>query len=175
MLKNPAANAGDTGSIPGRRSHMVWGNYAREPQPLSHVLQLRKPVSREPVLQSKRSNCKKKALRNWRAAPAPTRESPPAAKDPAQPQHTTTQMIQNKQREVCQSLSRVRFFASPRTVGGQAPLSTEFSRQESWSGLPCPFPRDLPDPGLLHCKQILYHLSHQGSHKQTNKKLRFWS
>ena len=90
----------------------------------------------------------------------------------------------------------------------------EFSRQEYWSGLPCPPPGDLPDPGiepasltssrlasrffttrhhspwnspgqntgvgslslpqgifltqglnpgLLHCRQILYQLSHQGS------------
>ena len=23
-----------------------------------------------------------------------------------------------------------------------------FSRQEYWSGLPCPFPEDLPDPGI---------------------------
>ena len=82
-----------------------------------------------------------------------------------------------------------------------------FSRQEYWSGLPCPSPRDLPDPGikprspalradslpseppekpkstgvdslsllwgifptqgsnwgLLHCRQILYQLSYQGS------------
>ena len=30
----------------------------------------------------------------------------------------------------------------------QAPLSTEFSRQEYWSGLPFPSPRDLPDPGI---------------------------
>ena len=34
----------------------------------------------------------------------------------------------------------------------------EFSRQEYWSGVPFPAPRDLPDPGvnpsLLHCKQI---------------------
>ena len=30
-----------------------------------------------------------------------------------------------------------------------------------WSGLPCPPPRDLPDPGIestsLHCRQVLYH------------------
>ena len=83
----------------------------------------------------------------------------------------------------------------------------EFSRQEYWSGLPCPFPGDLPNPGieprfpalqadsllsespgkpkntgmgchailqgifptwelnqgLLHCRWILYHLSHQDS------------
>ena len=35
--------------------------------------------------------------------------------------------------------------ATPWTV---APLSMEFSRQEYWSGLPFPFPRDLPDPGI---------------------------
>ena len=30
----------------------------------------------------------------------------------------------------------------------QALLSTGFSRQEYWSGLPCPFPGGLPDPGI---------------------------
>ena len=30
----------------------------------------------------------------------------------------------------------------------QAPLSMEFSRQENWSELPFPSPRDLPDPGI---------------------------
>ena len=30
----------------------------------------------------------------------------------------------------------------------QAPLSMEFSRQESWNGLPLPPPGDLPDPGI---------------------------
>ena len=30
----------------------------------------------------------------------------------------------------------------------QAPLSMEFSRQEHWSGLPFPFPGNLPDPGI---------------------------
>ena len=33
-------------------------------------------------------------------------------------------------------------------VAHQAPLSMEFSRQEYWSGLPCPPPGDLPDPGI---------------------------
>ena len=32
-------------------------------------------------------------------------------------------------------------FVTPWTVAHQAPLSTEFSRQEYWSGLPCPFSR----------------------------------
>ena len=30
----------------------------------------------------------------------------------------------------------------------QVPLSMGFSRQEYWSGLPCPTPGDLPDPGI---------------------------
>ena len=34
------------------------------------------------------------------------------------------------------------------TVAGQTPLSMGFSRQEYWSGLPCPPPGDLPDPGI---------------------------
>ena len=33
-------------------------------------------------------------------------------------------------------------------VARQAPLSVGFSRQESWSGLPCPPPGHLPDPGI---------------------------
>ena len=34
------------------------------------------------------------------------------------------------------------------TVACQAPLSMGFSRQEYWSGFPCPPPGDLPDPGI---------------------------
>ena len=34
------------------------------------------------------------------------------------------------------------------TVACQAPLSMGFSRQEYWSGLPCPPPRDLPHLGI---------------------------
>ena len=39
----------------------------------------------------------------------------------------------------------------------------EFSRQEYWSGLPCPPPGELPDPGIepVDGQQILYLLSHQ--------------
>jgi len=32
-------------------------------------------------------------------------------------------------------------------IAYQAPPSLGFSRQEYWSGLPLPFPGDLPDPG----------------------------
>ena len=44
--------------------------------------------------------------------------------------------------------SHVRLFVTPWTVARQAPLSVEFSRQEYWSGFPCPPPGDLPDSGI---------------------------
>ena len=37
---------------------------------------------------------------------------------------------------------------TPRTVAHQPPLSMGFSRQKYWSGLPCPPPGDLPNPGI---------------------------
>ena len=37
---------------------------------------------------------------------------------------------------------------TPLTVALQAPLPMGFSRQEHWSGLPFPSPRDLPDPRI---------------------------
>ena len=46
------------------------------------------------------------------------------------------------------ALSRVLFFATPWTAAGQVSLSMGFSRQEYWSGLPFPTPRDLPNPGI---------------------------
>ena len=61
----------------------------------------------------------------------------------------------------------VRLFVTPWTVACQAPLSMEFSRQEHCSGLPFPFPGDLPnlgiEPSLLHCRWILYCLNPQES------------
>ena len=44
--------------------------------------------------------------------------------------------------------SGVWLFAIPWTVGYQASPSIRFSRQEYWSGLPFPSPRDLPDTGI---------------------------
>ena len=67
-------------------------------------------------------------------------------------------------------LSRVWSFATLWTVVCQAPLSMGFSRQEYWSGLPFPTPRDLPILGSNpHLLQILnwqagsLPLSHLGS------------
>ena len=74
---------------------------------------------------------------------------------------------------MCQSLSRVRLFATSWTVDHQAPLSLEFSRQEYWSGLPFPSPEDLPDQGsilgLPHYRLILCHLSDQESPELNNR------
>ena len=67
----------------------------------------------------------------------------------------------------CQLVSYVLPFATPWTVAHQTPLSMGFSRQEYWSRQPVPSPGDLPSPrsnsGLLHCRQTLHHVSHQGS------------
>ena len=46
------------------------------------------------------------------------------------------------------SLSRVRLFATLRTVTYQVPPCMGFSGQEYWSGLPFPSPGDLLDPGI---------------------------
>ena len=58
-------------------------------------------------------------------------------------------------------------FATPWTVAHQAPLSMGFSRQECWSGLPCPPPGDLPHQGIEPPSPALQvdslWLSHQGS------------
>ena len=47
-----------------------------------------------------------------------------------------------------QSVVSIRLSATPRTIARQAPLSLGFSRQECWSGLPCPPPGHLPNPGI---------------------------
>ena len=49
---------------------------------------------------------------------------------------------------MCVSHSVMSDSATPWTVARQAPLSMEFSRQEHWSGLPFPTPRDLPNLGI---------------------------
>ena len=45
-------------------------------------------------------------------------------------------------------VSCVWLFGTSCSVACQAPLSMGFSRQEYWSGLPCPPPGDLPNPGI---------------------------
>ena len=65
-------------------------------------------------------------------------------------------------------------FVTPRTVLRQAPLPTGFSRQEHWSGRPCPPPGGLPNPGIELTSPVLQAdslvLPHQGSPKCRGKK-----
>ena len=44
---------------------------------------------------------------------------------------------------------------TPWIVARQAPLSMGFPRQEHWSGLPFPFPGDVPNPGIEHVSPAL--------------------
>ena len=49
---------------------------------------------------------------------------------------------------VLSRFSCVWLFATPWTIACQAPLSVSFSRQEYWSGWPCPPPGGLPNPEI---------------------------
>ena len=49
---------------------------------------------------------------------------------------------------VLSHFSHVWLFVPLWTIAPQTPLPMGFSRQEYWSGLPCPPPGDLPDPGI---------------------------
>ena len=62
---------------------------------------------------------------------------------------TNSDLIQNKCVCVCVlgRFSHVLFFAILWTVACQVPVFMGFSKQEYWSELPCPPPRDLPNPG----------------------------
>ena len=51
--------------------------------------------------------------------------------------------------------SRVQLFVILWPIARQAPLSIRFSRQEEWSGLPCPSPGDLLHPGIEHMSPAL--------------------
>ena len=46
------------------------------------------------------------------------------------------------------TLSHVQLFVTLWTITHQAPLSTEFFRQEYWRGLPFPSPGNLPEPKI---------------------------
>ena len=46
------------------------------------------------------------------------------------------------------SLSPVQLFVTPQTIALQAPLFMGFPRQEKWSELPFPSPRNVPHPRI---------------------------
>ena len=72
---------------------------------------------------------------------------------------------------VLSHFSCVRLCATLWTIACQAPLSMGFSKQEYWSGLPCPPPGDFLNPGIepesldVSCidRYVLYHQRHLGS------------
>ena len=57
------------------------------------------------------------------------------------------EILKDKCACVLSCFSHVQLFVTLCTITGQAPLFMGFSRQRYWSGLPCPPPGDLPDPG----------------------------
>ena len=61
---------------------------------------------------------------------------------------SSTSMTSITPRHAAHCLSHVQLFVTPWTIAHQARLSMGFSRQEHWSGLPCPPPGDLPDPRI---------------------------
>ena len=63
------------------------------------------------------------------------------------PIHVLCAFSTDKVKVKVKQLSRVQLFVTPWTVTYQAPLSMGFSRQQYWSGLPFPSPRDFSDPG----------------------------
>ena len=75
------------------------------------------------------------------------------------------------------SLQSFQLFTTLCTMDGQAPLSMGFSRQEYWSGLPCPSPGDLPNPGIeptspaLQVDSLFQISSFQFSHSVTSNSL----
>ena len=52
-------------------------------------------------------------------------------------------------------LSCIQLLATPWTLAHQSPLSMGFSKQEYWSGFPCPPPGDLLNPGIKP-KSLVY-------------------
>ena len=68
---------------------------------------------------------------------------------------------------MCYSLSCVRLFVTPWTAPSRLLCPWDVPGKNTGVWVAIPFSRDLPNPGikpsLLHCRQILYCLSHQGS------------
>ena len=55
---------------------------------------------------------------------------------------------------VLSCFSRVRLFATLWAIAQKVPLSMGLTRSEYWSGLPCPHPGALPDPGIEPVSQM---------------------
>ena len=94
--------------------------------------------------------------------------------DKKEKNHCVYQHLSSRLPLLCYVLSGVSHGQLFATAARQAPLSLGFSRQEYWSGLPCPSPGDLPNPGIkpashVSCidRRVLYHSDHMGSPQHT--------
>ena len=81
----------------------------------------------------------------WVASPSPGDFPNPGVK-PWSPASQADSLSSEPPRKA--SLSHNQLYVTLQTVAHQVPLSMRFSRQEYWSGLPCPLSGDLPDPGI---------------------------
>ena len=61
--------------------------------------------------------------------------------------------------EMTETMTEVTYHTPMQKVACQAPLCMGLSWQEDWSGLPCPPPRDLPNPGMKHMSPALLALT----------------
>ena len=93
------------------------------------------------------SSCGDTVLSFWSWVPSSTEDS--ASDNYRLPRGSGTPFSHvANQAHVLSRFSCVRLRATPWTVAHEAPLSIGFSRQEYWSGWPCPPPGDRPDPGI---------------------------
>ena len=67
---------------------------------------------------------------------------------PQMPEQMRSMHVCAKSACVLSHFSHTRLCVTLWTAARQAPLSVRFSRQKYWSGLPCPPPENLPDPGI---------------------------
>ena len=65
-----------------------------------------------------------------------------------------TNMTGNTPLLLLSRISHVQLCVTPWTAAHQAPLSTEFSRQEYWSGLPSPSPKLMIEENYCNCVSI---------------------
>ena len=71
---------------------------------------------------------------------------------------------------VLRGFSCVQLFVTLWTVACQTPLSVGFSRQEYWSGLLCPPPGDLPDPGIEYASPCISRIPGRFSTSEPRRK-----
>ena len=98
-------------------------------------------------------SCQKRSIKILKSTPLNTKQKPP--------KETISETASGKGQRTLKAMiikllllllltrfSRVRLCATQQTAAHRGPLSLGLSRQEYWSGLPCPSLGDLPNPGI---------------------------